>query len=128
LSGSFFNLALPTQLSFLTASAGYDASQSAFTSQGWNYIPALTPQLLSGALAESQATNAAGLAALTNLGAAQTATISQDFNGFANIQENFMTSVSKSLATVAKNEGSGGSGLFGQILSGIGSAAMLLAL
>ncbi len=127
-ASSFFNMSLPTQLTFLTASAGYDPSASAYTSGGWQYQPAMTPQLLADALAESQATQSAGLAALSSQGASDLALEGGYFNDWATAQNDFMSSVATSLNTEANKSGSGGSGIFGQIVGAIGAVGALLAL
>jgi hypothetical protein len=112
-ASSFFNMSLPNQLSFLTATAAYNPSSSAFTSGGFDYQPALTPELLSDAFAENAATQNAGLAAIANSGAAEFGSIGGELNNWAGAQNAFMTSVAQSFSEVASKSAKAGGGLLG---------------
>ncbi len=110
---NFFNNALPNQLSFLTAGAGFNPSQSAFTQQGWNYTSALSPQLLSSVVGFNEATQSAGIQTIANLGAMQFATINQDFTNWGNAQGNFLAQIGNTLQTAVKKSATAGGGLLG---------------
>jgi hypothetical protein len=110
---NFFNSALPNQLSFLQASAGYDGTQSAFTTGAWDYTPALSPGLLSTTLAENNATVNAELSTLTNLGAAEFNQVNNDFAGWANAQEGFVQQSLSFAQDIANKSAKAGGGLLG---------------
>ena len=112
---SFFNSALPNQLSFLQASAGYNGSNSAFTPMTWNYSAAISPQLLATTEATASAQQSAGLQTIADLGAAEFGSLTNTFNNWANSQNSFVASINNALNTSINKSAKASGSIFGAI-------------
>lgn len=119
MSSTIGNSALPSVTSYTNGTAAFDPATalSAFTTTGWNYIPALTPSLLSTAFTDGAEEQTYALGALANLGAQEFAAVNTDYAGWAGSQDTFLTSVTNIFQQMANNsaKASTGGGIFGFI-------------